>query len=96
MTAVAAAVPLAFAPLLFASAHSSLALDAGLLCAALVGGMRTVNSHTRAAAFVRLPIALLLVYGMMQAVRYGAWPLAVCSLLTWVVGMLWHGKRDHA
>lgn len=93
-----AVLPLALVPVLYADAHDSLALDAGLVCAALVGGMRTVHRDMNAAAFVRLPVALIVGYGIMQAVHYGAWPIATASLLIWIFSMLIGARyaRDYA
>lgn len=85
--AVAAALPLMLAPLVFAGAHSSMALDSAIILAALLGGLIVLPESTVAASFVRLPLAVLLAYGAIQAMHYGAWPLGVVSLLIWLAGV---------
>lgn len=90
---IAAAFPLALAPVLFPSAHTSIALDVALLSAGMLGGILIPYSRRFAAAFVRLPVALIMAACIMQAVRYGAWPLAVVSFGLFVMGML--SVRQH-
>jgi hypothetical protein len=87
-------LPLALGPVLYPRAHDSLALDAAIICAALAGGMRTVKGDMNATAFVRLPVALMVGYGIMQALRYDAWPLAAVSMVIWLGGLLLSSRRD--
>lgn len=85
--AVAAALPLMLAPVVFPGAHSSMALDSAIILAAVLGGLRVLPESTVAASFVRLPLAVLLAYGAIQAMHYGAWPLGIVSLLIWLAGV---------
>lgn len=92
---MAAGVPLMVAPLLFSTAHHSLALDHAILCAALLGGILGLKPAPTA-LLLRLPVAMLLAYQIVQAAHYGAWPLAVLALLIWVGGMIAVGRRAAA
>lgn len=85
--ALAAALPLILAPLLFPAVHGSMALDAAILLAALLGGLVVLPQSAMAARFLRLPLAALLAYGAIQAMHYGAWPLGAVSLLIWLAGV---------
>lgn len=85
--ALAAALPLMLAPLVFADAHSSMALDMAIILAAIAGGLVVLAESTVAASFVRLPLAVLMAYGAIQAMHYGAWPLGIASLLIWLAGV---------
>ena len=84
---VAAALPLMVAPLVFPGAHSSMALDVALILAAVAGGLVVLPASSVAAGFVRLPLAVLMAYGAIQAMHYGAWPLGIVSLLIWLAGV---------
>ncbi len=84
---VAAALPLMIAPLVFANAHGSMALDEAIILAALLGGIIVQTAGTVVAGFVRLPLAVLMAYGAIQAMHYGAWPLGIVSLLIWLAGV---------
>lgn len=88
MIILAGMLPLIVAPLLYKTAHTSLALDALLIGAAVLGGMPGHGKGEPAAVFLRLPVVLALGYGMVQAVRYGAWPLALASLLITLAGLV--------
>lgn len=90
-----ASIPLACVPFLFSTAHASFALDAGLLIASLVGGMHVVRGDPPSAAFLRMPVGLVMGYSIMQAVHYHAWPLALASTLIWLLGMLVYRKPLH-
>ena len=92
---MAACLPLIAAPLVFAGAHSSLALDASIILAALAGGMAVLPASSVVAPFVRLPLAVLVAYGAIQAMHYGAWPLGVVSLLIWLAGLKL-APREHS
>lgn len=95
-TAAAAALPLALSVLFVPGVHTSLVLDASLIFAGLVGGLRTVRGDNMAAASVRQPMGLLLGYGIMEAIRYDAVAFAVLSLVIWVVGSTMAARRSHA
>lgn len=84
---VAAYLPLLVAPVVFTHAHTSLALDAGIVLAALAGGAIVLPGATVSAALLRLPLAVLVAYGAIQAMHYGAWPLGVVSVLIWLAGL---------
>lgn len=85
--AIVAVIPLGLAPLLFADAHHSLAVDGGLIASALLGGV-VASTHAQAtSAFLRLPVAMVTAYLALQAVRYGAWPLAGVCVVLWFLGM---------
>lgn len=83
----AACLPLLIAPFVFSAAHTSLALDAAIILAALAGGIVVLSRTVEAAAFVRMPLAVLMAYGAIQAMHYGAWPLGIVSLLIWLAGL---------
>lgn len=83
----AACLPLLIAPFVFPAAHSSLALDAAIILAALVAGIMALPKSAMAAPFLRLPLAVLVAYGATQAMHYGAWPLGIVSLLIWLAGL---------
>ena len=84
---VAACLPLLAAPVVFASAHGSMALDAGIVLAALAGGLMALPGAPVAAPLLRLPLAVLVAYGAVQAMHYGAWPLGIVSILIWLAGL---------
>jgi hypothetical protein len=85
--AAASCMPLLIAPLVFAPVHSSLALDAAIILAALAGGVWVLPRGAAAAPLLRLPLAVLVAYGAIQAMHYGAWPLGIVSLLIWLTGV---------
>ena len=84
---VAACLPLLLAPLVFAPVHGSLALDAAIILAALAGGILVLPRTAVAAPLLCLPLAVLIAYGAIQAMHYGAWPLGIVSLLIWLAGL---------
>lgn len=86
-----AALPLLAAPLVMPQVHTSLALDAALLLAALLGG-RVHGAHT-ASLPVRLLVAAIMAYLPMQAAHYGAWPLALVSVALLLGGFVTMGRR---
>jgi hypothetical protein len=88
IVAMASVAPLILAPLLFPDAHSSLAIDAALLISALLGGVVASSQPQRITALLKLPVALMIAFGVVQALRYGAWPLAMTSLLVWLGGLI--------
>lgn len=83
----AACLPLLIAPLVFADAHSSLSMDAAIILAALGGGIAVLPRSALAAPLLVLPLAVLMAYGAIQAMHYGAWPLGIVSLLIWLAGL---------
>lgn len=85
--AVASSLPLMVAPLVFAGVHGSMALDAAIILAGLTGGAMVLPASAVAAGFVRLPLAVLMAYGAIQAMHYGAWPLGIVSTLIWLAGV---------
>lgn len=85
--ALAAALPLMLAPLVFLGAHGSIALDVALILAAVAGGLVVLPESSIAASFVRMPLAIMMAYGAVQAMHYGAWPLGIVSLLIWLAGV---------
>lgn len=86
------ALPLIIAPL-FTGAHGSLALDAGIVIAALLGGVLSPYAAQPATAMLRLSMAYLLVALQLGAAYYGAWPAVALSVLLWF-GALAHLKRQ--
>lgn len=85
--AMAASLPLMLVPVVFEGAHSSLALDVGIILAALAGGLLVVSERAVAASLLRVPLSVLMAYGAIQAMHYGAWPLGVVSILIWLAGL---------
>ncbi len=84
---MAACLPLIASPLVFSGVHTSMALDAGIILATLLGGMIALSESAVAAALLRMPLAVLVAYGAIQAMHYGAWPLGIVSLLIWLAGL---------
>lgn len=84
---MAASLPLMLAPMVFDAAHGSMALDAGIMLAALGGGLMALPGAAVAAPLLRLPLAVLVAYGAIQAMHYGAWPLGIVSILIWLAGL---------
>lgn len=85
--ALAASLPLIVAPLVFEAAHSSAALDAAIILAALAGGLLVLPGTTIVAPLLRLPLSVLVAYGAIQAMHYGAWPLGIVSIVIWLAGL---------
>ncbi len=84
---MAASLPLMVAPIVFTAAHGSMALDMGIILAALAGGLAVLPGSAIAAPILRLPLAVLVAYGAIQAMHYGAWPLGIVSILIWLAGL---------
>lgn len=82
------AIPLILAPLLFPRVHGSLALDAGIVIAALLGGVLSPYASQPATAMLRMCMAYVLVGMMLVAAYYGAWPAAAASALIWGVSLM--------
>lgn len=85
--ALASVLPLMVAPLVFPGVHGSMALDSAIILAALLGGLIVLPATAVAAGFVRLPLALFITYGAIQAMHYGAWPLGMVALMVWLAGV---------
>lgn len=88
-----ALLPLIAAPLVFSTAHSSLATDAAILLTALLGGMILLPDQTNSSPMVRFPVALFIAYGSIQAMHYGAWPLGIAALAIFAGGIRFAPQR---
>jgi len=90
-----ACLPLMAAPVLFKTAHASLMIDTAIMCAAVCAGALVLPATMPVAALLRLPVTLLFFHAVVQALHYGAWPMAGLALVLWVGGMFMTG-RPHA
>ena len=88
-----ALLPMALTPVLYAHAHTSLAMDAGIIIAALAGGVRYADHRALCPTFFVMPLAMLITYLAVQAVRYDAAPMAMLSILIWLIGIFVVSRR---
>lgn len=90
---LAALLPVAITPLIYAQAHVSLSMDVGIIIAGLAGGARYADHRAHCPPFFLMPLAMLIAYLAVQAVRYGAAPMAMLSMLIWLIGIFVLSRR---
>lgn len=88
---IACLAPMLAAPLLF-PAPDWLAIDS-LLIAAAFAGIAVIRPATPSLAMAYPSCAFLLFWLLLQAALHGAWPLALISLLAWILAIAYATLR---